>query len=276
MPRYATQDYAHYLASSQEAANQNIDKLFAALQQGIKFTWEDVYDFVNPFGDRRGGAFDSVWTFDLDKDVLFLTKKDRHCSVPLRLARERLLTFDDFELVSTPEEPPLQDRTLPGPYWEPEFDFFSRERSFLGQVLRDFSYAWRHVIRRQMNTTTFMKLAYAVIWISKMEFSLLERMGFEHVSDRRGPYVRLLDLPCWETPEATLVPAGSSSWFVLSQDVWEGLEMVRNHMKSLPSLTSSTTSKVIYTILTLRQVVLCRAAGDELCLLDTSPSPRDS
>lgn len=255
-----------------------IDKLFAALEQGIQLTWEDVYDFVNPFGDRRGDLFNSVWTFDLDKDILLLMKKDRHCSAPLRLARERLLTFDDFELVSTPKEPLLEDRTLPGPYWEPKLDPIPRERSFLGQVLRDFSYTWRHIIRRQMNTTTFMKLAYAIIWISTMEFTLLERIGFEHISDG-GPYVRLLDLPCWETPEATLVPAGSgSSWFVLSQDIWRGLEMVRNHTKSQSPLACSTTDEVIYTILTLRRVVLCRALGEGLVwtqsekLFDGSPA----
>lgn len=67
----------------------------AALEQGIRLEWKDVYDFVNPFGDRRGNAFDSMWTFDLDRDALFLTKKDCHYSVGFGLARERALTLDD-------------------------------------------------------------------------------------------------------------------------------------------------------------------------------------
>src|SRR5690606_18889286 len=117
---------------------------------------------------------------------------------------------------------------------------------------RDFSYTWRHVIRRQMNTTTFMKLAYAIIWISKMEFTLLERIGFEHISVG-GPYVRVVDLPCWETPDATLVQAGSgSSWFVLSQDIRGPFEKVRNHRKSQSLLTRPTTDDAVYVILTLR------------------------
>jgi hypothetical protein len=114
-----------------------------------------------------------------------------------------------------------------------------------------------------MNTTTFMKLAYAIIWISRMEFALLERTGFEHVTGGRL-YVHLAYLPSWETPEATLVQVGSS-WFVLAQDTREGLEMVRRHMSSSPSLGDSTTNNVVtYAILTVRQIILCKAHGSEL------------
>lgn len=113
----------------------------AALEKSILLEWEDVYDLVNPFGDRRGNAFDSMWTFDLDEDALFLTKKDCRYSVALRLARERTLTLIDFELVSSsPKEPRLEDEPLPGPYWEPKLHPDPRERSFLGKILEDFSY----------------------------------------------------------------------------------------------------------------------------------------
>ncbi|KAH7309017.1 hypothetical protein B0I35DRAFT_90330 [Stachybotrys elegans] len=237
-------------------------KLSAALEQGINAAWEDVYDFVNPFGDRRGDSFNSVWTFDLHKDLIFLTKKDRHCSAPLGLARERLLTQDDFELVSPHEQKPQDNQTLPGPYWEPAFDPMPRETSFLGRVLHDFAYTWRHVIRREMNTIPFMKLAYAIIWISRIEFTLLERVGFEHIAEG-GPYARVTDLPGWDTPEAMLVPTGSS-WFVLSQDISEGLEMVRRHATGQSLRNNPTTKGITYAILTLRRVVLCKVFGDEL------------
>jgi hypothetical protein len=107
------------------------------LEQCINLIWEDVYDFVNPFGDRRGGSFNSVWTFDLDKDVLLLTKSHQFCSASLELARERLLTLGDFELLTSPRQPFLE-QTLPGPYWEPKLESLPRARAFLGQVLRDF------------------------------------------------------------------------------------------------------------------------------------------
>jgi hypothetical protein len=137
-----------------------------------------VYDFVNPFGDHRGKAFSSVWIFDLDKDLILLMKQDRHYSVPLGLACERILIQDDFELVCSPEQR-FREKTLPGPYWEPVLDLMRRESSFLGRILRDFAYTWRHVIRREMNMTTFRKLAYAAIWISRIQFTLLESIGFE-------------------------------------------------------------------------------------------------
>lgn len=243
-------------------ADRMLGRLLATLEKGINLAWEDGYDFVNPFGDRRGNAFESVWTFDLDKDLIFLTKQDQHFSAPLGLAGVRLRIQNDFESVSPPKQSLPEDQTLPGPYWEPALDPIPRETSFLGRVLRDFAYTWRHIIRRDMNTTTFMKLAYAIIWISRNEFTLLERMGFEHVS-QGGPYVRVIDLPSWDTPEAMLVPVGSSC-FVLSQDIGEGLEMVRHHTASQPISGDSTAQIVTYAIFTLRHIVLCKAFGDKL------------
>lgn len=244
------------------ATNRIIGKLFTALEQGLNLAWEDVYDFVNPFGDHRGNSFNSVWTFDLDKDLILLTKQDRHYSVPLGLALERLLVQDDFELACSSEQRLQEEKTLPGPYWEPVLDPMPREISFLGRVLRDFAYTWRHVIRREMNVTTFRKLAYAIIWISRTEFTLLERIGFEYVS-KGGPYVRVVDLPSWDTPEAMLVPVGSSC-FVLSQDIREGLEMLRRYVTSRSLRGCSTAKAITYAILTIRQVVLCKADGDQL------------
>lgn len=243
-------------------ANSTQDELCTELEQGINLSLEDVYDFVNPFGDSRGGIFNSLWTFDFNKDVLFLTKQDRFCSTPLDLAGERLLTLDDFELLSSPTPTPPDEQTLPGPYWDPELNPLPRRRAFLGKILRDFAYTWRHVLRRQMNNTTFVKLAYATIWISTMQFTLIERMGFEHITIG-GPYVQLVDLPSWKTPEATLVQVGSS-WFALAQDIQEGLRMVRRHININLSLKDPTANMVTYTILTLRQVVLCKVQGSEL------------
>lgn len=113
-----------------------------------------------------------------------------------------------------------------------------------------------------MNSTSFLKLAYATIWISTMEFTIVERMGFDYVSTG-GPYVQLIDLPSWETPQTTLLQAGSS-WVALAQDTEEGLEMVRCHLSSAQTLGDPTMNVVTYVILTLRQVVLCKAEGSEL------------
>jgi hypothetical protein len=66
-----------------KTANPIKADISTALEQGIKLEWEDVYDFVNPFGDRRGDIFNSIWTFDLDKNLIFLTKQDSVHSAPL-------------------------------------------------------------------------------------------------------------------------------------------------------------------------------------------------
>lgn len=243
-------------------AYANKAKLSSALEQSIRLNWEDVYDFVNPFGDRRGGSFNSVWIFDLVKDQLFLVKKECSSSAPLQLARQRLLHLDDFEPLSLPRLPSLEEQALPEPYWTPKLNTSSRQRAFLGRVIRDFSHTWRHVFRRPMNTTTFLKLAYAIIWISKMELGIVERTGFEHIS-RGGPYVWLVGLPSWETPTTTLVKVGAS-WFVLAQDTRDGLEMVRRHMDNNSLKGRSTTSLTTYATLTLRCIVLCKASVSEL------------
>ncbi|KAI8723148.1 hypothetical protein NCS52_00170000 [Fusarium sp. LHS14.1] len=256
-----------------------LEKLSAALERGTRLVWEDVYDCVNPFGDRRGGAFSSVWTFDLDKDVLILETEDQLSVAPLEIGRQRPLSLDDFKLLDLPQ-PPLEQPSLPGPYWEPEVYQRPREKTFLGRVLRDFAYTWRHVLRRQMNTMTFMKLAYATLWISTMDFTIRERTGFEHITEG-GAYVWLVDLPNWETPKATLVKAGST-WFVLAQDIQDGLEMVRRHAEGHSSLKSPTVNVVTYAILSLWHLTLCKAKGNGIAwtkseaLFGESPASDDA
>lgn len=222
--------------------------------------WEDTYDVINPFGDSRGGIFNSVWTFDLTNGILLLRKQDNIYFTPLKLAQERILTIDDFKHLNPSSHDMVAEQTLQGPYWEPELDLPPRETAFLGRVLHDFSHAWRHVLRRQMNAVTFMKFSYATIWILGLNFSIKERIGFEHVSNG-GPYIQLVHLPSWKTPEEALVKLGSS-WFVLTQSIQEGLEMIRRHEKYNYTNRSRQIGMIRYVILTLRQVVLCKIDKD--------------
>ncbi|KAH7478043.1 hypothetical protein FOMA001_g10323 [Fusarium oxysporum f. sp. matthiolae] len=239
------------------------DEISRALEKGIELEWEDVYDFVNPFGDTRGRAFNSVWTFDLDKHVLFLTKHDRLYSAPLSLARDRLLTLDDFEMLKSPTETIADDKIIPGPYWDLQPKFDHRKKTFLGRILRDFGHTWRHLLRREMNDTTFMKLSYAVIWILTMNFTIVERMRFEHVGGRGGPYVGVADLPRWDAPNEAIVQAGSC-WFVLARDIGKGLAMIREHMETSSAIANTTTGTASYAISTLRQIICCKVCDGEL------------
>ena len=98
-----------------------------------------------------------------------------------------------------------------------------------------------------------MKLAYATVWIASMNFTTIERTGFDHIASGE-PYVPLVDLPSWETPETPFVEA-RSSWFVLTQDVREGIMMTQDHMNRILSCKDSISNGVTYVIVTLRQVI---------------------
>ncbi|KAF5575552.1 hypothetical protein FPANT_11295 [Fusarium pseudoanthophilum] len=246
------------------------DEISRGLEEGIKLKWEDVYDFGNPFVDTRSRAFNSVWTFDLNKDVLFLTKHDRVCSAPLNLARDRLLAMYDFETLKLPTEAIADEKVTPGPYWDLQPEADHRRKAFLGRILRDFGHTWRHILRRGVNNVTFMKLAYAVIWILNLDFTVVERMGFDHVGGRGGPYVGVADLPQWDAPDETIVRVGTC-WFVLSRDMPKGLKMTREHMETPTARTDSTTSTAAYAILTLREIVCCKVDHGELVY--TRPEP---
>lgn len=153
--------------------------LSTALEQGIAAKWGGVYDHVNPYGDRRGGAFRGVWTFDLDTDLLHLTKEDTVQTAPLKLARQGSLSLEDFQAVLPSPGPCLQSCTLSGPYWEPEVSPHSQRTALSGQILRDFGHAWRHVLRR--TATRQPLLAYATVWISTLEFTIRERLRFDSI-----------------------------------------------------------------------------------------------
>ncbi|KAF4336746.1 hypothetical protein FBEOM_9377 [Fusarium beomiforme] len=95
----------------------------------------------------------------------------------------------------------------------------------------------------------------------------MERTGFEHVGGRGGAHVWIADLPSWDTPKDTIVSIGSC-WFVLVQDLGKGLGMIRDHYAArLCSATRTTT----YAIMTLRQIVCCKATDGTLVC--TCPEP---
>jgi hypothetical protein len=141
-------------------------------------------------------------------------------------------------------------------------DIPPRRRSFLGRILADFGYTWRHILRRQMNSTTFMKLAYATVWISSMRFGIHERLGFEHLGGQGGPYVWVTDLPKWNSPKASFFQVGTT-WFVFAQQIQEGIKIVRDHARSCPLSKKPMVSVETYAILSLWQIALCKIVHGE-------------
>ncbi|KAF5548823.1 hypothetical protein FMEXI_4493, partial [Fusarium mexicanum] len=216
-------------------------------EKDIHLEWEDVDDFVNPFGDTRGRAFNSTWTFDLNKDVLFLTKDDLLCSAPLSLARDRLLTLDDFEMLKSPTETIAEEEHGSIQYWDLQPKIDPRRKAFLGRILRDFGHTWRHLLRREWNVQDSI-----------------------HVAGRGGPYVGVADLPRWDIPDKTVVRVGTC-WIVLARDIPKGIEMIREHMETLGAITGLTTSTATYAILTLKQIICCKVHDGELALTQGEP-----
>ncbi|KAF7551903.1 hypothetical protein G7046_g7581 [Stylonectria norvegica] len=231
--------------------------LFVTLKERVELRWYEIYDTVNPFGDSREFAIDSVWTFDLERDLLILGKPDGVRSASLSLARKRKLTLSDFNLSPPPQSPPSDAQVFPEPYWDPELRVKPRQKSYLGRLLRDFAHTWRHILRSRYNDITFRKLAYATARIASMNFDVVERADF---GDMKGDmYVWIDDLPSWDSPDTNLIDAGKT-WFALSQDTWEGLDRIRNHLKERDAQNIRVpVSDEIFVILTLRHIVLCKS-----------------
>ncbi|KAM5358767.1 hypothetical protein ACJZ2D_015015 [Fusarium nematophilum] len=232
------------------------DQLLESIKIGLPVEWRETYDVVNPFGDMRSAGLESVWLFDLGTDTLFLRKKDGFSSASLALARQRELNMTDFAALPSPDPTDHMDQLILDETWEPDFECVSKIKPVPGRVLRDFVYTWRHLFRRQQNDATFSRLAHAVLSIATLKFSVFDRIAFDHGPEK--PYVWINDLPRWDIPNNNVFRAGAS-WFVLTQDVLHGVDLVRQHIKNrneddkiFPAGSEN------YAILTLRHIVLCR------------------
>lgn len=133
--------------------------LFVGLQRGqmISPVWHNVHS-VN----LCGYLYESLWIFNLDKDVLLLENRHHSWSVSLGIAREWTLTMYDFE-VQCQTEAATGEKVLGCPYWNPAIVPHPRLKAFLGQIMRDFAQSWRHVLCRKLNDIVLKKLAYAII-----------------------------------------------------------------------------------------------------------------
>ncbi|KAF4631208.1 hypothetical protein G7Y89_g6918 [Cudoniella acicularis] len=237
------------------------------VKKGIPVKWQEVYDTVYPYGDSRQCYFETVWTFDLDKDMLQFSKADRSGRLPLDIVRERPVTFSDFEPCEPPS-PPLFNLTeyFPGPFWEPEIEAPARNKVFIRRLLNDFNYQWRHILRGTYNELTFRKLAYAIVQIASLNFRVIEcttsRPGIF------GAVIGALDLPPWDALQEQIVPA-SHGWVVVTQNLADGVSLIEEHLKSQEEQASERSSpqpKITgdYLILSIRHIILYCAHENKL------------
>ena len=123
-------------------------------------------DVVNPFGDMRQAAM-TAYTFDLKKDILFLSDASQNQQLPLNFFRNHdCPTLADFTPVEVPSPPELNPSAFPLPYWNLKFPVSERKLAFIKRIFSDFNFQWRHVLRNTYADTIFRKLASAILHIS--------------------------------------------------------------------------------------------------------------
>lgn len=239
-------------------AESTLSKLYSRIGQD----WHQQDDIVTPFNDRRWSHVGAVWTFDLDRDILYLDKSDRKFCITLDTIRQRSITIADLEprTIASPLREALQ---IPysAPYWRMRrknvnHSCLQRRKSFITRILSDFAFQWRHVLSGDYNNFTFRRLAYAIIKIFALDFGVREvtltRPGLG------GFLVWTNNLPEWDYPSSHIIRFGDTS-VVLCQHAQHAVSLIaEDHVKRSRIYPNPTTESFTYLILSVREVVLCR------------------
>lgn len=219
---------------------------------------------IHPYGDSRQCFFETVWTFDLDKDLLLFCKADKSGRLPLSVLRQRPVTFDDFESCEPPSAPTFDTHKIfPPPHWEPAFQVPERNKNFIGRILNDFNIQWRHILRNRYNDLTFRRLASAILLLATLDFKIVEVTRSRPGTSQRlvGP----LDLPAWEPLQMQVMGLGRG-WVVVCQDPADCISLIREHVSSQIKQTpeQSTENATYYLVLCIRHITICRAYQNKL------------
>lgn len=241
-----------------------VESNFDALYYGIsRSDWRMQYDIPSPFGDHRECLVSTVWTVDLDRDILTVQKKNLNLRVPLDRLRGGRIFISDMEPF---EPPPLQtfnlSRNFPQPTWDPKLVGTQRQIMFVGKMLEDFSHQWRHVLRSRYNDATFRRLACGILRIVSLDFTVKE------VGSRPGGgvLVALENMPRWEPFPKRIIHLGSVS-VVLCQHATHALPTLgedleqrraRYQLYSPPPPHDRVCQTITYLILSVREVFLYR------------------
>ena len=238
---------------------------FDTLYSQFAKEWHQQDDIVNPFHDGRCVLVATVWTFDLDGDVLRIDKKDNNLCVHLSLVRQRSITISDFQSYEPPppHEYALQSSFKP-PHWQMrriglDSKHLERHKAFVCRVLTDFAFQWRHILCGRYNNLTFRRLACAIIRIATFDFNVVEatlpRPGIG------GFLVGIHNLPEWEPFSGHIVQVGTTS-VVICQHTQHALTLIRDDFarRSIPKHGSSETpdDNFTYLILSVQEIILYR------------------
>jgi hypothetical protein len=249
---------------------------FDALYFQFDGKWHQQDDIVHPLhdgrcvGDGRYAQVETVWTFDLDNDILRFDKKHKHMQISLELARRVSMATSHFKPYSSLEHPQhTSSFILPQTLWSPrrkalDLSVLERRKALLSRVLDDFAFQWRHVLCGPYNNSTFRRLAHAVIRLVTLDFTVVELVTPRQGAS--GALVRLQDLPEWN-PCRDIIRRGGVS-IVSSQHTPHAISLIRADFRkwktsSLQHKFSGTPDMArTYLIFSMREIILYQISED--------------
>ncbi|KAF2497955.1 hypothetical protein BU16DRAFT_525535, partial [Lophium mytilinum] len=259
---------------------------FLVLYNEVSHDWHQQDDVVNPFLDGRCSRVGTVWTFDLDADVLRFDKKDYNRSVPLSLVRQRAITVSDFAPYEPPDIPQYAFRSiLVRRSWKMtrrdlDLQLLNRQKSFVGRLLADFAYQWRHILSARYNSRTFQRLACAIIKIATLDFDVKE-VPLTRQGIGSSP-VWIHNLPEWKPLSGEIVRVDGAS-IVICHQVPHAITLMRDDFakRSLSPVNQDSARAAkrslwpadgdsagasdrnfTYLLVSVQEVILCRINSD--------------
>ncbi|KAH6707846.1 hypothetical protein BKA61DRAFT_135159 [Leptodontidium sp. MPI-SDFR-AT-0119] len=229
---------------------------FDALSQGIHADWSLHDDIVNPLGDKRQ-ALVTVYTFDLDQDMLYFSDATQNLQIPLSCFRsDEIVLLEMMKPYEPPPPPSLKNGALPPPYWKPTQSASVRSVSFVKRVLSDFGHLWRHILRRGYSEHTFRQFAMAILRIGSLDVDIREEASrWLHTSmlSQRGPYVWIHSRPTWKACGEQIFPLGKIM-VVLDQNLDKAHSLAEADASKL--LITEPPNSMLYLLLSVRHVAL--------------------
>ncbi|KAF2808676.1 uncharacterized protein BDZ99DRAFT_509235 [Mytilinidion resinicola] len=240
------------LYSSKLVMLMNLYSTFDVLYSQLSGEWHHQDDVVNPFLDRRR------------VHAIFC---DSTRSIPLSLRRQRSITISDFEHYEPPATPGHTLQSIfPPPYWKMrrkdlDLQCLERHKAFVGRVLADLAFQWRHILCGRYNNSTFRRLACAIIRIVTLDFEVeevtLSRRGIG------GFLVWMNNLPEWGPFSGSIVRIGGAS-IVICQHIPHAITLIQKDfgkrvLTTLDHNLCETFPKTFtYLILSVQETILYR------------------
>lgn len=186
-----------------------------------------------------------------------MIKRDCNIWVSLDLIRQRPMNISDFmPYQSSPTL--IQSVYRPSPYSKikrTDIDqrLLHRREVFISKILADFAHQWRHILSGQYNNSTLQKLAYAIVRISTLDFTVKE--ATESRQGAGGFLVWIDNLPEWDKVSGHIVRAGETS-IVICQHALHAVSLARQDFVKQVQSGSVDEQSLTYLILSVREISL--------------------